>query len=134
MDQYPLPEPGTVEEQLTALGITLRPCPSWCAGDHFGPQPMTVYPEDGFFHDGPEITMTDDSAALCDGNHTVALQLGLASWTPTLAAAPGPAHVRISDGGDGLYFFTPDGARSLAAALTRLADQADQRSGRAPDP
>jgi hypothetical protein len=126
MNQYSFKEPGTVYDQLKALGITLQPCPPWCADDHFGPHPMALHAQDGFFHNGPETTITDDSAGLGDGSHDAELRLGLASWVPTLAAAPGPAHVCVSDGGDGVYYFAPETARELASELNRLADQADK--------
>jgi hypothetical protein len=125
MDQYPIESPGPMDEQLQALGITLQPCPSWCAGDHFGPRPTILYAEDGFFHDGLALTITDDSTSLGDGGHDVGLTLGLASWVPTLASAPGPGHVRLCDGGDFVYYFTPETARQLAAKLTHLANQVD---------
>jgi hypothetical protein len=128
MDQYPIESPASADEQLHELGITLQPCPTWCAGDHFGPQPTILYAEDGFFHDSPAITISDDSASLGDGGHDVELRLGLASWVPTLPAAPGPARVCLCDGGDFVYYFTPDRARQLTAELPRLADQADDRS------
>jgi uncharacterized protein DUF6907 len=126
--EYPIEEPGTVEEQLGALGITIQSCPPWCAGDdgdHFGPQSI-LYAEDGFFHYGPAITVTDDSASLGDGRDDIELTLGLACWVPTLAAPPGPARICLSDGHDGVYYVAPTTARWLAAELNRIADQASR--------
>ncbi|WP_329243070.1 hypothetical protein OG417_45260 [Actinoallomurus sp. NBC_01490] len=128
MDQYPIEPPGTVDDQLKALGITLQPCPSWCTRNHFGAEPTPLYVDDGFFHYGPTTTISDNAAGLSDDGQDADLQLELTSWVPTLAAAPGPTHVCLSDGGDSVYYFTPDRARQLAAELTRLADQAEDRS------
>lgn len=123
MEQDPINSPGTVDDQLNALGITLQPCPPWCVGDHFGPQPI-LFAADGFFHDGPTTDAADSSSMLGDGGQDIELELGLASWVPTLAAEPGPTHIRLSGSGESLYF-TPERARELAAELTRLADQAE---------
>lgn len=106
--------------------LTLQPCPSWCTGGHFGPHLVILHPMDGFFHDGPEVTITDDSAGVCDGGHDAELWLGLASWVPTLAAVPGRVHIRMSGEGDCVYYFTLETARALASALNRLADQVDR--------
>lgn len=52
--EYPIEEPGTVEEQPNAVDITIQSCPPWCAGDegdHFGSQSI-LYADDGFFRNG----------------------------------------------------------------------------------
>ncbi|RKS78657.1 hypothetical protein BZB76_0077 [Actinomadura pelletieri DSM 43383] len=129
MNQSPDPPPGprgTTEEQLTALGITPKPCPPWCTGDHFGPDPV-LFAEDGFHHNGPTTVVTDSASTLYEDPADSELKLELTSWTPALATTPGPTHLRLSDGGDSVFYFTPDGARRLAAELTQLADQADAR-------
>lgn len=124
MDQYPFEQPGTVDEQLEALSITLQPCPSWCDGDHFGPPPIALSAEDGFFHHGPVTVITDDSASLDDSCKEEKLRLGLLSWVPTLTATASRTYVCLGNGGDCDYHFTPESARRLAAELTRLANQA----------
>lgn len=123
MEQDPDKSPDAVDDQLSAMGIALQPCPTWCVGDHFGPQPR-LFAEDGFFHDGPTMTITDSSATLGDGGQDVQLEFGLSSWVPTLAAEPGPTRVCLSGSSERLYF-TPERARELAAELNRLADQAE---------
>jgi hypothetical protein len=120
----PLEPTGTAAEQLAALGITLQPCPSWCTGDHFGPDPV-LFAEDGFHHNGPTGTVADNASTLYQGAADTELNLELTCWVPDLAAVCGPTHIRLYDGGDGVYYLTPDRARQLAADLTRLADQAE---------
>jgi hypothetical protein len=121
--QYPIEETRRADEQLDALGITLRPCPPWCLGEHFGPQPI-LFADDGYLHNGPITRITDSSATLGDDGDDIELELGLASWAPALAAAPGPTLISMSNGDNPLYF-TPERARQLAEHLTRLADQAE---------
>jgi hypothetical protein len=123
MEQDPDKSPGAVDGQLSAMGIALQPCPTWCVGDHFGMQPR-LFAEDCFFHDGPSMSNTDSSSTLGDGGPFVELEFGLSSWVPTLAAEPGPTRVRLSGSSERLYF-SPERARELAVELNRLADQAE---------
>jgi hypothetical protein len=121
--QYPIEETRSADEQLDALGITLGPCPPWCLGEHFGPQPI-LFADDGYFHNGPITRLTDSSATLGDDGEDIELELGMASWAATLAAAPGPTLISMNNVDNPLYF-TPERARQLADHLTRLADQAE---------
>lgn len=121
--QYPIEETRSADEQIDALGITLRPCPPWCLSEHFGARPI-LFADDGYFHHGPVTRLTDSSAALGDDGDDIELELGLASRVPTLAAAPGPTLISMNTVDDPLYF-TPERARQLAEHLTRLADQAE---------
>lgn len=107
-----------------ASGMTPRPCPPWCTGEHSLP----VYPDEGFHHYAPEIAMT--AAHSPDTDEPVPVCVLLKSWVPLLTAEPGPPMIEVSVDHGGGPELTPAQARRLAGILTHLSDEVEARGER----
>jgi uncharacterized protein DUF6907 len=87
----------------------LRPCPSWCTGDHFAPGGV-IDADDGFHHASRTIRIeTADIADLFKGMPIV-VEMWLKAWVCPLDAVPA-------------VDLTPDEARRISEVLIRLSDQ-----------
>jgi hypothetical protein len=117
---------GTAEEQLTALGITLQPCPAWCTGDHFG-QEAFLHREDGFHHTTNDAEIKGLSRVRVDDPDVQSVQVRLTSWVcPLNAADRRPARVGLTiDRVAEEIELSPEQARQVAAELVRLAGLAE---------
>ncbi|MEV0409050.1 hypothetical protein [Actinoallomurus sp. NPDC050550] len=99
----------------------LRPCPSWCTGDHFAPGGV-IDADDGFHHASRTIRIeTADIADLFKGM-SIVVEMWLKAWVCPLDAAPGPTQISLNVD-SGAVDLTPDEARRISEVLIRLSAQ-----------
>jgi hypothetical protein len=109
--------------------VSLRPCPSWCTlGQHFT-EDHPVDTDDGFHHYGPEIAVPTSDRMLVDSPELV-VKVILKAWTHPLDAEPGPGliELQLAEGERNTDMYaelTPGQARSVSAALLKIADTAE---------
>jgi hypothetical protein len=106
--------------------VRLQPCPSWCTLDEHLVGATYIAAEDGFFHEGPEVTVSTTYRELRDRPLSV-VRLTVKSWVSRLDGDPGPARIELELGTAGQHTdqyveLTPDQARMLAVALNGIAD------------
>ncbi|MFC4122054.1 DUF6907 domain-containing protein [Nonomuraea zeae] len=116
----------TAKEQLTALGISLQPCPAWCTGDHFGDD-VVLDRTDGFHHTTDDSEIKGLNRLFADDPDVQSVQVRLTSWVNTLDAADRqPARVSLTiDRAVEEVELSPQQAREIAAELVRLAEIAE---------
>lgn len=117
--------------------VQLRPCPAWCieAGRHFL-EDVPVHADDGFHHYGPETAVQTSYREMLNDPETV-VKVSLKAWTHPMDAEPGPVTLDLQfataeDGAHANIELTPGEARTIAAALIKLADTAADPKGLRP--